>query len=571
MFALQRLDAMPPAAAADSAVWQAPISPRLLVGAARPAKGPPPGMADLLARAGMDDPEIVAAMVRGWRQLIDAVRPNLVIADFAPFLLLATRGRLPTMAVGNGFTLPPAAMQAFPPLIESIPGVDQQEVLEQLNAGLADAGAPTIGALPAGLRRRPRHPRDLRRARSLRGAAAAKRGRCPIRSISMRWRAKARRSSSSPPSGSRPIRRSGAGWRWPACRCGSMCRAAAPPLREALTNLGIHFEPEPLPFAEIAKRSRLLVSHGGHGFVCAGLVAGLPQVVCHYDLEKLVYGLAVARAGMGGHAPLGGIDPEAFSASLKQVYHDEPLAARARAAAPGFRSRGQIPEARAVAEAVDRAGLSRSLRGGNNRSRRALCGAWIDFSPGSRATSPSFPGQPATFVVAFGLILVWAMTGPLFGYSDTWQLVINTSTTIVTFLMVFLIQNSTNRDAAAMQAKLDELLRAVAKARGEFIGIEHLTDKEIEKIRDGARGRGEGAARRQGHRDTGESADQALTDTLGIEPRADHRTHRESNQRVALQGGAPQRTRGFVCGVRERAGNDDGGRVERAKGIEPSS
>lgn len=92
-------------------------------------------------------------------------------------------------------------------------------------------------------------------------------------------------------------------------------------------------------------------------------------------------------------------------------------------------------------------------------------------------------GQPLAFVVAFGTILVWAVTGPLFGYSDTWQLVINTGTTIVTFLMVFLIQNSTNRDAAAMQAKLDELLRAVAKARGEFIGIEHLSESEVETIR----------------------------------------------------------------------------------------
>ena len=92
-------------------------------------------------------------------------------------------------------------------------------------------------------------------------------------------------------------------------------------------------------------------------------------------------------------------------------------------------------------------------------------------------------GQPLTFVVALALILVWAGTGPLFGFSDTWQLVVNTSTTIVTFLMVFLIQNSQNRDAAAMQAKLDELIRAVAKARGQFIGIEHLTDHEIEAIR----------------------------------------------------------------------------------------
>jgi low affinity Fe/Cu permease len=92
-------------------------------------------------------------------------------------------------------------------------------------------------------------------------------------------------------------------------------------------------------------------------------------------------------------------------------------------------------------------------------------------------------GQPLTFILALLVILTWAVTGPIFGYSDTWQLIINTGTTIVTFLMVFLIQNSQNRDAAAMQAKLDEVIRAVDAAREQFIGIEHLTDKQIEEIR----------------------------------------------------------------------------------------
>jgi low affinity Fe/Cu permease len=92
-------------------------------------------------------------------------------------------------------------------------------------------------------------------------------------------------------------------------------------------------------------------------------------------------------------------------------------------------------------------------------------------------------GQPLTFTLALLVILVWAVTGPVFNYSDTWQLIINTGTTIVTFLMVFLIQNSQNRDAAAMQAKLDEMLRAIEAAREQFIGIEHLTDKQIEEIR----------------------------------------------------------------------------------------
>jgi low affinity Fe/Cu permease len=92
-------------------------------------------------------------------------------------------------------------------------------------------------------------------------------------------------------------------------------------------------------------------------------------------------------------------------------------------------------------------------------------------------------GQPLTFITAVLIIVVWAVSGPVFHYSDTWQLIINTGTTIVTFLMVFLIQNSQNRDAAAMQAKLDELLRAVDKAREKFIGIEHLTDQQIELVR----------------------------------------------------------------------------------------
>jgi low affinity Fe/Cu permease len=92
-------------------------------------------------------------------------------------------------------------------------------------------------------------------------------------------------------------------------------------------------------------------------------------------------------------------------------------------------------------------------------------------------------GQPAAFIVAVSIIAIWGFTGPLFGWSDTWQLVVNTGTTIATFLMVFLIQNSQNRDAAAMQAKLDELIRAVKDARNEFVGIEHLTDHEIEDIR----------------------------------------------------------------------------------------
>jgi low affinity Fe/Cu permease len=97
----------------------------------------------------------------------------------------------------------------------------------------------------------------------------------------------------------------------------------------------------------------------------------------------------------------------------------------------------------------------------------------------------AYAGKAVTFLLAILIIVVWGATGPLFHFSDTWQLVVNTGTTIVTFLMVFLIQNSQNRDSAALQAKLDELLRAVEGARQhDFVGVEHLTDDQIEKIRE---------------------------------------------------------------------------------------
>ncbi|MEY4555685.1 MAG: hypothetical protein RL093_804 [Pseudomonadota bacterium] len=91
-------------------------------------------------------------------------------------------------------------------------------------------------------------------------------------------------------------------------------------------------------------------------------------------------------------------------------------------------------------------------------------------------------GKPWTFIGCLAIVLVWALSGPVFGFNETWQLVINTGTTIITFLMVFLIQNTQNRDGAAMQAKLDELLHAVTAADERFIGIEHLTDKDLAKI-----------------------------------------------------------------------------------------
>jgi low affinity Fe/Cu permease len=92
-------------------------------------------------------------------------------------------------------------------------------------------------------------------------------------------------------------------------------------------------------------------------------------------------------------------------------------------------------------------------------------------------------GSPIAFIIALTVVIIWAVTGPIFGYSDTWQLVINTSTTIVTFLMVFIIQQSQNKDTIAIQLKLNELIACNEKASNRLIDIEDLTEEELDKIK----------------------------------------------------------------------------------------
>jgi low affinity Fe/Cu permease len=113
------------------------------------------------------------------------------------------------------------------------------------------------------------------------------------------------------------------------------------------------------------------------------------------------------------------------------------------------------------------------LRPAKSRSAFSRFAKWT-----ARAT-----GRPITFALAAAVIVIWAVTGPLFGFSDTWQLVINTGTTIITFLMVFLIQSTQNRDSEAMQVKLDEIIRAIGNAKNEVLDLEELEEQELDEIR----------------------------------------------------------------------------------------
>lgn len=131
------------------------------------------------------------------------------------------------------------------------------------------------------------------------------------------------------------------------------------------------------------------------------------------------------------------------------------------------------------------------------------------FSQAAQWTSRQC-GRPLTFGLAFAIVVVWGITGPLFNYSDTWQLVINTGTTIVTFLMVFLIQNTQNRDASAVQLKLDELIRVSTNARNKLLTLEDLTEAELDQLKKSfSRIADQGGIGEGMHRESEENLDQA--------------------------------------------------------------
>ncbi|MBX7157345.1 MAG: low affinity iron permease family protein [Verrucomicrobiae bacterium] len=108
-----------------------------------------------------------------------------------------------------------------------------------------------------------------------------------------------------------------------------------------------------------------------------------------------------------------------------------------------------------------------------------------------------YSGKPITFLIAGLAIIIWAITGPLFSFSDTWQLIINTSTTIITFLMVFLIQNTQNRDTEALQIKLDEIIKRIHGAQNSLLDLEELDDEELDKIREDYRRLAERARKKE--------------------------------------------------------------------------
>ena len=339
-FAVQRIDALSEAEAGGSLVWQAPLTPRLLISGSSSGGAATSGMADTLARLGFDDGEIVAAIIKGWHQLIAAIGPAVVIADYAPFLLLAARGRVPSIGIGNAFSLPPARMQKLPQLVDRPGAADQETLLATINQTLARFSIEPLLSLsrlfdadriiPASFAELDPYAADRREilasplpadfnARAGSGEEVFMYAPERIAPDSPLWRGLA---ASGLPVRVHPQR-------------------ASAYLLNALARHGFLVEPKPVDFATIAARSRIVVSHGGHGFVCAAMAAGLPQVVCPHDLEKLLNGMAVVREGLGGHVSMAQLNPERFGADLVRFYRDGALAQRTRATAKIIRRRDQ--------------------------------------------------------------------------------------------------------------------------------------------------------------------------------------------------------------------------------------
>jgi UDP:flavonoid glycosyltransferase YjiC (YdhE family) len=353
-FALQRVDALTADQLEGAAVWPAPVTPRLLINTGRSNRGHPQTMGDIAARLGFDDAELIEALVRAWRQLLAAIRPDFVISDYGPFLLTATRGLVPAISVGTAFSTPPSVMETFPSLGSEPSIVPEEELLRAVNIALANLGMAPLE----------RMPQIFEAARELGGSfteldpyAASRVD--PLVAPMLRGGAPA----IAPSSGDEifvyapeQVRIEAALWRG-LVQSGLPIRVHVanmdPHLQRGLADMGLAVEPKPLPFARIAERSRLVISHGGHGFVCSALLAGLPQVICHFDLEKQIHANAITTLGLGGMVPLLQIEPEAFAASLVEVYENESLAERARAAAPGFQSRYDRPMEESVAAAFE--------------------------------------------------------------------------------------------------------------------------------------------------------------------------------------------------------------------------
>jgi hypothetical protein len=334
------------AAFAGTDVWQAPLWPAQLTTLAKPATVLPATMGDILVALGLAEPGLLPALIGAWDRILAAVRPDAVAAEFAPALMLAAAGKVPLLGLGTGFSLPPGTMAAFPSLTGAPAVHAEVPLLDTVNRALSDLGRAPIAALPAIFaadRELPAAFTELDPYRAERTAPAGIPsifGDVPL---------------ADPAGNELFVYMNGSQTRPPAFwqglhLSGLKVRVHDPRLNAAdralLRGAGFAVEDAPVPFAQVAARSRLVLSHCGLGFVSSALLAGLPHILVPFDVEKRLIAGSVTGLGLGLTMPFDAMEARPFAEFLRVAAADEALAARARAAAPAFRARmnGQSEE-----------------------------------------------------------------------------------------------------------------------------------------------------------------------------------------------------------------------------------
>lgn len=340
--ALQRIDAAGPDPDPRIRLWQAPLWPSLLAGRSLPSATSPVSMGDILGRLGLAQQGTLSSLIAGWDAIFSAENPHLVIGDFAPALMTAAAGRIPSAHIGNGFCLPPPRAPRFSPLDEGPPAFAEDDLLDTADAELALSGRPPLRSLPALFDAGHLFVLSLdvldpyRAARDQAGFAPDIRG--PV-TVGHGAGGDELFVYCTPATALQP------GFLDGLEQCGLPVRlhmAEQPvPLITQIRARGFSFEAHPLPFTRIAARARLVLSHGGSGFVSTALLSGLPQIVIDHDLEKRATGLAVEALGVGRRMALAGLDGAALAALIRDVASDGALAARCLSLLPELRQQAQ--------------------------------------------------------------------------------------------------------------------------------------------------------------------------------------------------------------------------------------
>jgi rhamnosyltransferase subunit B len=335
-------------------LWQAPIWPRLLINNLQDGSRRVATMGDILAQLGLDRPGCLAAMISGWDTIFSAFDPNVIVADYAPALLTAAHGRIPTINVGDSFSCPPHQLDRFPNLTGTANAYDEDALLDTVDADLVSVGRAPLTGLPALFKADHVMVGNFAELDFYR---AFRTGQYCAPSIKLPLADGCGGGGEVFVYGYNRIAIDHPVWSGLAATRRKVRVHMSDPSRGHLAlfkQFGFVFESKPVPFTLIASRSCVAVSYGGNGFTSACLVAALPQLLMPLDLEKLLTSSAVDSLGLGKMLNFNGVTADQVSMTISALAEDSALASRLRNMAPDFRQRMTVSMADEVIGCIAR-------------------------------------------------------------------------------------------------------------------------------------------------------------------------------------------------------------------------